>query len=71
MLSLPWEVAAQNRGSVCLHLPASPNCSHDLNTFTLNVLTLWEKEVIKFAGGCAGGTKQTARIKISYHPTFC
>lgn len=39
VLSLPWELAAQHqRGSVCLHLPAPSNCSHDLNTFTLHVL---------------------------------
>lgn len=39
VLSLPRELAPQHQwGSVCLHLPAPPNCSHDLNTFTPHVL---------------------------------
>lgn len=66
VLSPPRELPAQKqRGSVCLHVPAPPNCSHDLNTFThFTSSTPWEKEVIKkFAEGCAGGTKQTARIR--------
>lgn len=65
-LSPPRELPAQKqRGSVCLQVPAPPNCSHDLNTFThFTSSTPWEKEVIKkFAEGCAGGTKQTARIR--------